>query len=77
MQSGELRLATSVPNEIIEILGGITVNFGALENALSVSIWFFLGDGTTASEERYQIVTAQLSFKLLDSVPWRKGGLTN
>jgi hypothetical protein len=65
MKPEELKLATSAPKEIIQILGGITVNFGALENALNVSIWFFLGDGTTIMEERWQILTAQLSFKQL------------
>jgi hypothetical protein len=61
----ELKLATSVPRDFLEILGAVSVNFGALENALSVSIWFLLGDASIMSQDRYQIVTGQLSFKQL------------
>lgn len=59
------KLATSVPDEFLEILGAISVNFGALENALAFTIWALLGDLSVHNEERYQIVTAQLSVKQL------------
>lgn len=60
-----LRVATSVPRDFLEFIGAVSVNFGALENALAVSIWSLLDDDSGVPHERYQVVTAQLSFKQL------------
>jgi hypothetical protein len=65
MATPNIRLATSLPAEFLEALGAVAVNFGALENSLSSSIWMLLGGGAAEGEERYQIVTAQMSLKNL------------
>jgi len=64
--SEQLKLATSVPRDYLEVLGGLSVNFGALENALRISVWALRGGlSSDQAAERQQIVTAQLSFKQL------------
>lgn len=68
MADTELQLATKVPTDFLEVPGAITVNFGALEGALSVCIWFLLapaGPLTNPPEDRFRIVTAGLPFKVL------------
>lgn len=65
MATPTIRLATSLPSEFLEALGAVAVNFGALENSLSSSIWMLLGGGAAEGEEKYQIVTAQMSLKNL------------
>jgi hypothetical protein len=61
----KLRLATSVPPEFLEVLGAITVNFQAVQNTLSLSIWMLLGGMSAEADEKFQIVTAQMSAKNL------------
>lgn len=61
----KLRLATSVHRDFLEVLGAITVNFQAVENTLSLSIWMLLGGMSAAADEKHQIVTAQMSAKSL------------
>ena len=63
--SDDLRLATAVKPEFLELLGAISTNFSSLEFTLSRSIWWLLGSATLEEQHRYFNVTAQLSFKQL------------
>lgn len=63
--SDDLRLATAVKQEFLELLGAISTNFSSLEFTLSRSIWWLLGSATLEEQRRYFNVTAQLSFKQL------------
>ncbi len=65
-------MATSVPQDFLEGLGAITVNFGALENSLSNVILYLVAGMSVEGQEKYQILTAQLSFKQL---VWSFGSL--
>lgn len=65
MPASSIRLATSLPTEFLEALGAVAVNFGALENSLGSSIWMLLGGPSVENEEKWQIVTAQMSLKNL------------
>ncbi len=60
----KLNLATSVSQEILDVLGAIVVNFGALENTLALAISVLLG-GTAENNEKHQILTAHMSLKNL------------
>ena len=65
MRESNIHVATSVPKDFLEVLGAITVNFSALENALSLSVAFLLAGPGGVADKRYQVITAQLSFKQL------------
>jgi hypothetical protein len=51
-------MVISLSDEYFKAIGGVSVNFSALELTIHTLIWRFLGD-----EQTGQVITAQLSFK--------------
>lgn len=54
-------VSSSTSDDHLRAIGQITVNFSALEFALSFLVWAFLGIG----QEKGEIITSRLSFRVL------------
>src|SRR5260370_11870822 len=61
----KFRLATGIQNDFLEVFGAISVNFQAVENALSLAICLILGGPAAGADDKYRILTAQMSARNL------------
>jgi hypothetical protein len=61
----KLRLATGIQEDFLEVFGAISINFQAVENALSLAICLILGGPAAGADDKYRIITAQMSARNL------------